>query len=206
MLKVAVALELRGTVVRVFSPSVNLIEPASVPAPGATTLTVAVKVTDWLMVEGFADEVNVVAVEALFTVWAIVEELELKFASPLYDAVKEGDSLSPLGDKRMTAWRTTMQPIRRIVVAVVGGTVLALGIALIVLPGPAFVVIPAGLAILALEFAWARRWLRSAHAILPRRSKNNSAPPKKLTVKSVRRSGSFLLRQAHRTLVPKRNL
>jgi tellurite resistance protein TerC len=49
---------------------------------------------------------------------------------------------------------------RRIAVAVVGGTVLAIGIALIVLPGPAFVVIPLGLAILGAEFAWARYWLR----------------------------------------------
>lgn len=49
---------------------------------------------------------------------------------------------------------------RRIVVGLVGGTVLAIGIALIVLPGPAMVVIPVGLAILGLEFAWARRWLR----------------------------------------------
>jgi tellurite resistance protein TerC len=49
---------------------------------------------------------------------------------------------------------------RRIAVALVGGTVLALGVALIVLPGPAFVVIPVGLAILGLEFAWARLWLR----------------------------------------------
>lgn len=49
---------------------------------------------------------------------------------------------------------------RRIAVAVVGGTVLLVGLALIVLPGPAFVVIPLGLAILGLEFAWARRWLR----------------------------------------------
>jgi len=49
---------------------------------------------------------------------------------------------------------------RRIAVAVVGGTVLLVGLALIVLPGPAFVVIPVGLAILGLEFAWARRWLR----------------------------------------------
>jgi tellurite resistance protein TerC len=38
--------------------------------------------------------------------------------------------------------------------------VLAIGIALIVLPGPALVVIPVGLAILGAEFAWARRWLR----------------------------------------------
>ena len=37
---------------------------------------------------------------------------------------------------------------------------LAIGVALIVLPGPAFVVIPLGLAILGAEFAWARHWLR----------------------------------------------
>lgn len=48
---------------------------------------------------------------------------------------------------------------RKVVVAVVGVTVVTLGLLLIVLPGPAFVVIPAGLAILAIEFAWARRWL-----------------------------------------------
>ena len=34
-----------------------------------------------------------------------------------------------------------------------------LGIAMIVLPGPAVIVIPIGLAILATEYAWARRWL-----------------------------------------------
>ncbi|MGH8536614.1 MAG: PGPGW domain-containing protein [Gammaproteobacteria bacterium] len=45
------------------------------------------------------------------------------------------------------------------VVGVVGATVVLLGIAMIVLPGPAFIVIPIGLAILGIEFAWARRWL-----------------------------------------------
>jgi uncharacterized protein (TIGR02611 family) len=54
----------------------------------------------------------------------------------------------------------TLKTIKRIVILVVGGTVLLLGIALLVLPGPAFIVIPVGLAILAIEFAWARRWLR----------------------------------------------
>ena len=49
---------------------------------------------------------------------------------------------------------------RRIIILIVGMTVLLFGIALIVLPGPAFVVIPVGLAILATEYAWARRWLR----------------------------------------------
>jgi len=39
-------------------------------------------------------------------------------------------------------------------------TVLLIGVALLVLPGPAFVVIPIGLAILATEYAWARRALK----------------------------------------------
>lgn len=50
--------------------------------------------------------------------------------------------------------------IRRVVIAVIGFTVLAIGIVLLVTPGPAFVVIPIGLGILAVEFAWARRWLK----------------------------------------------
>ena len=99
---------------------------------------------------------------------------------------------------------TAMKKIKRIIVAVLGGTVLALGIALIVLPGPAFLVIPAGLAVLAIEFAWARRWLRSARALMPHRSKNASSLWKKFTLQSVRRSAGFLLRQVRRTRLPKR--
>ena len=60
----------------------------------------------------------------------------------------------------------SLRTIKRIVILVVGGTVLLLGVALLVLPGPAFIVIPAGLAILAIEFAWARRWLRKARNLL----------------------------------------
>ena len=49
---------------------------------------------------------------------------------------------------------------RRIAISIVGGTVLLIGIAMLVLPGPGLVVIPLGLAILGIEFAWARAWLR----------------------------------------------
>jgi uncharacterized protein (TIGR02611 family) len=55
--------------------------------------------------------------------------------------------------------------VRRVIVAMVGATVMLIGIALLVLPGPAFVVIPVGLAILATEYAWARRWLRKVRRI-----------------------------------------
>jgi tellurite resistance protein TerC len=49
---------------------------------------------------------------------------------------------------------------RRLVVAVIGATLIAVGVALLVLPGPGLLVLWAGLGVLALEFAWARRWLR----------------------------------------------
>ena len=50
---------------------------------------------------------------------------------------------------------------RKLVVAVVGTTLVVVGIAMIVLPGPAIIVIPLGLGILGIEFAWARRYLRN---------------------------------------------
>ena len=59
-----------------------------------------------------------------------------------------------------TSSRTTYKTARRIVVGMVGTTILLIGIALLVLPGPAFIVIPAGLAVLSLEFAWAQHWLQ----------------------------------------------
>jgi tellurite resistance protein TerC len=71
----------------------------------------------------------------------------------------------------MTALRT----IKRISVALIGGTVFLIGLALIVLPGPAFIVIPAGLAILALEFAWAKRWLRKAQDLLRKKAGTDTA-------------------------------
>src|SRR5438876_6105875 len=55
--------------------------------------------------------------------------------------------------------------VKRVIVSVVGATLLLIGIALLVLPAPAFVVIPVGLAILATEYAWARRWLKRARRI-----------------------------------------
>ena len=54
---------------------------------------------------------------------------------------------------------STLKQARRAIVIVVGFTVLVLGIVLIVLHGPAVLVIPLGLAILATEFVWARRLL-----------------------------------------------
>jgi len=50
--------------------------------------------------------------------------------------------------------------LRRIIVSVIGGTIVLFGLALIFLPGPGSLVIPIGLVILATEFAWARYLVR----------------------------------------------
>ena len=50
----------------------------------------------------------------------------------------------------------------RVAFALAGFTVLMAGLAMLVLPGPALAVIPIGLAMLALEFAWAERLLEGA--------------------------------------------
>jgi tellurite resistance protein TerC len=86
---------------------------------------------------------------------------------------------------RLRPWlrRTiTYRWARRIAVAVIGGTVFLIGIAMIVLPGPAIIVVPLGLGILGLEFAWARIWLRklrsAATGVVNRvRGRRNTQPP-----------------------------
>jgi uncharacterized protein (TIGR02611 family) len=73
----------------------------------------------------------------------------------------------------------TLKKLKRLIVAVIGMTVLVIGIAMIVLPGPAILVIPLGLGILATEFAWASRLLiRVKERIQRSKTSNNSNPSK----------------------------
>jgi uncharacterized protein (TIGR02611 family) len=53
---------------------------------------------------------------------------------------------------------------KRLVIGIVGGTVLALGFIMMVTPGPGIPAILIGLGILGIEFAWARIWLKKAKA------------------------------------------
>ena len=86
---------------------------------------------------------------------------------------------------RLRRWlrrKITYKWARRIVVAVIGGSVLLIGIAMVVLPGPAIIVVPLGLGILGLEFAWARIWLRKLRATATRivnsvRGRRSPEPP-----------------------------
>lgn len=52
--------------------------------------------------------------------------------------------------------------LKQVFVAIVGSLVTLVGVGLLVLPGPGFLVVAAGLGILATQFVWARRPLRYA--------------------------------------------
>jgi tellurite resistance protein TerC len=67
--------------------------------------------------------------------------------------------VSPLVDDLERLAMISLRQARKIVILTFGSTVLILGVAMLVLPGPGFLVTWGGLAILAIEFMWARRWL-----------------------------------------------
>lgn len=73
---------------------------------------------------------------------------------------------TPWESLRGLAGHPALRAARRLVVTVVGTTVLIVGVAFLVLPGPAFLVIPLGLGILATEYVWARRLLERVASTL----------------------------------------
>jgi uncharacterized protein (TIGR02611 family) len=72
-----------------------------------------------------------------------------------------------------SGWIPNLKFLKRIVIAIVGFTVLLVGVAMIILPGPAFIIIPLGLAILATEFVWAQRVLEKAKSYF-KKAKNRA--------------------------------
>jgi tellurite resistance protein TerC len=69
----------------------------------------------------------------------------------------------------------TYKIARRIAITIVGSTILLVGIVMVVTPGPAVVFIPVGLAILGLEFAWARSWLKRLRQTISDNGSNSRA-------------------------------
>jgi tellurite resistance protein TerC len=68
-------------------------------------------------------------------------------------------TVSPLGEDAERIARLTLRQARKLIVLVVGFTVVGLGILMLIGPGPGLLVVPIGLAVLASEFVWARRLL-----------------------------------------------
>jgi uncharacterized protein (TIGR02611 family) len=58
--------------------------------------------------------------------------------------------------------------MKKFFIALMGGTVVLVGVAMLVLPGPGALVIAGGVAILATEFLWARRAMRKAKGTVAR--------------------------------------
>ncbi len=58
----------------------------------------------------------------------------------------------------------SLKQVKKVIIAVVGFTVLAIGLLMIVLPGPAFIVIPVALGILATEFVWAKKLIQKVRS------------------------------------------
>jgi len=64
---------------------------------------------------------------------------------------------------RLRRWLAPLPaPLRRILVLLIGSTILMAGVLMLVLPGPGILVIIIGLAILATEFVWAEALLIQA--------------------------------------------
>jgi len=69
----------------------------------------------------------------------------------------------------------TYRALKVMVISVIGVTLIGFGIVLLVTPGPGWVLILAGLAVLAVEFVWARRLLKRLRTTLQGVADNVSA-------------------------------
>lgn len=67
--------------------------------------------------------------------------------------------IEPASSESETPMKTTIHQAKRILKIVFGFTLLAIGIIMIVTPGPGWLVIALALGVLAAEFVWARRLL-----------------------------------------------
>ncbi len=83
-------------------------------------------------------------------------------------------------DGQYRPWPKAMQRTKRLLKIAFGFTLLAIGAAMLVLPGPGWLTIGLGLAVLAAEFIWARRLLNrlKKQAIKLGRSVSGGTDPK----------------------------
>ncbi|HNP34991.1 MAG TPA: TerC/Alx family metal homeostasis membrane protein [Woeseiaceae bacterium] len=95
--------------------------------------------------------VSLAIIGGILSVGVIASMMSVKDSSAL---------LSPLAADLEKLVTTSYRQARRGVILLLGSSVLLIGVAMMLLPGPAILVVPLGLSILAIEFACARRWLR----------------------------------------------
>ena len=87
----------------------------------------------------------------------------LSHALGCFGTLRRGDLLGmrldadPLKRRARSLYGSLPRPLRRVSVLLLGTLVLAAGLLMLVLPGPGLLVIGLAVAVLALEFDWARR-------------------------------------------------
>ncbi len=77
------------------------------------------------------------------------------------------------------------------VIAVIGFTVLAIGLVMVVLPGPALLVIPLALGILATEFVWARNLINKVKSKFSTKTKAKGDPILNCPAGNIKRKSSL---------------
>jgi len=68
-----------------------------------------------------------------------------------------GHDTDKMKDRALSTYRSLPRPVRRISVLLLGTAIALAGVAMLVLPGPGLLVIGLAVAVLALEFDWAKR-------------------------------------------------
>ena len=85
-------------------------------------------------------------------------------------------AVSPRAGELDSLVRISLRGARRIAIALIGSTTLLLGVAMLIMPGLGLPVIPIGLALLSIEFVWARRWLAQIRKASATPGKESSRP------------------------------
>ncbi|MDQ3681391.1 MAG: PGPGW domain-containing protein [Actinomycetota bacterium] len=91
--------------------------------------------------------------------------------------------------KPIDVFRFIGRNAKRVAVTIVGGVVLLAGLAMLVLPGPAIVVVPLGFAILATEYAWAAGALNKSKDMVDSAGKRTNKGLRKIKKKKAKGSG-----------------
>jgi hypothetical protein len=64
----------------------------------------------------------------------------------------------------------SIKSVKRLIIVTIGFTLLLIGLAMVILPGPAFIVIPVSLGILGTEFIWAKNLMKRAKSLFVKRN------------------------------------
>jgi glucose/arabinose dehydrogenase len=88
-----------------------------------------------------------------------------------------------LGRHLKKLYKSAPKQVRQLIIGVIGFTILLIGAAMVILPGPGLLVMLVGLIVLAVEFVWAKTLLEKVKTRLPSKEQiHNWSPLKKIII------------------------